>query len=74
MEEILGSNIRYNSNISGYIRINSPPQGEKKMEPIILAALIAHYTSTTTATAKKPSFTVKADQTVCLSCTHAHTP
>jgi len=41
------------------------------MGPIILAAPIIHYTSTTTATAKKLSFTVKTDQRVCFSCTHA---
>lgn len=44
---------------------------EGGMGPIILAALIIHYTSTTTATAKKLIFTVTTDQSICFSCTHA---
>lgn len=36
----------------------------------ITSALIVHYTSTTTATAKKLCFNTKTDQRVCFSCMH----
>jgi hypothetical protein len=38
----------------------------------IPAALIVHYTSTTTATAKTLGFNVKTDQRVSFSCARAH--
>jgi hypothetical protein len=55
-----------------YISINSSPLREGG-GPIILAAHIINYTSTTIATAKKLSFTVTSDQSICFSCTHAST-